>query len=430
MKRKAIEELISWKDSNSGKNFLLTGAKGVGKTYLAYDFAKAFFERTFYINFERETGAVQIFQTIDLNLLKENILRYFNKDIEALPESRLIILDELSLDTVVINALDMLRASGLFHYIIIISSQPLAEDMQESFWHKPIFPFEFDEFLLATGNEWYIETIHTHFQSDKKIPDIVHKELMSLYRLYLQIGGMPGIINEYLSLSSLVNISEQHSLMISVYHDYILKDNPEGDSLKMNQVFDSLALQLMKENKKFQFKLIRKGTTYTMYKEAIQNLVVKNYALQSKKITSEQLQHSESAFDFLQEDDANSNFKLYLPDTGLLFTKMIEEKGIHFDEYMEKALLENFVAQALHTKGYPLYFWESESMAKVDFIIRKGKDENLIPVEIFTSDNTRSKCISVLKQHCSFPYAVKISSRNFSYANDIKYIPYYAVHCL
>lgn len=427
MKRKAIEELILWKDSNSGKHLLLTGAKGVGKTYLVYDFAKAFFERTFYINFERETGAIQIFETTDVNLLKENILRYFNKDIEALPESRLIILDELRLDSIVINALNMLRESGLFHYIIIISSQPISEDTKKNFWHKMIFPFEFDEFLLATGNEWYIETIQTHFQSNKKIPDIVHKELIELYQLYLQIGGMPGIINEYLSLSSLVNISEQHSLMISAYHDYIKRDDTEGDSLKMIQVFDSLALQLMKENKKFQFKLIRKGTTYTMYKEAILNLIAKNYALQSKKLTSEQLQHPES-FDFHHNEDTNPNFKLYLPDTGLLFTKMIEEMGIHFDEYMEKALLENFVAQALHSKGYSLYFWESESMAKVDFIIRK--EQQLIPIEIFTSDNTRSKCISVLKQSCSFPYAVKISSRNFSYANNIKYIPYYAVHCL
>jgi predicted AAA+ superfamily ATPase len=90
--------------------------------------------------------------------------------------------------------------------------------------------------------------------------------------------------------------------------------------------------------------------------------------------------------------------------------------------------LENYVAQSLKAKNYLFAFWESESMAKIDFIFLRSQD--IIPVEIFEGDNTRSKSISVLKQKCSFPYAVKISSRNFEFSNQIKYVPYYAVFCL
>ena len=129
------------------------------------------------------------------------------------------------------------------------------------------------------------------------------------------------------------------------------------------------------------------------------------------------------------------NFKLYLADTGLLYTKLTEEIGKDrhaADEKLstnrKKALLENYMAQALQARGYPFAFWESDSTAKIDFII--PKEGHLLPIEIHCSDNTRSKSISVFRQKCDIPYAVKISSRNFDYFNQIKYIPYYAAFCI
>jgi predicted AAA+ superfamily ATPase len=430
LKRKVIDDLILWKNSNSGKPFLLTGAKGVGKTYVAYDFAKAFFERIFYINFERETGASVLFQASGRNDFSDRLFAYLKVKKDSLSESRIIILDELILNQKTVNLIINLKESGIFPNIITISSNPVSELIKGLFCHKQVFPLEFDEFLLATGNEWYIEAIMTHYETNKKIPEIVHKELLALHQEYMQIGGMPGIINEYLSLSSLVNVPEQHCLLISAYHDYILRDNQESEALKMNQVYDSLPLQLMKENKKFQYKLIRKGTTHSMYKDAIQKLVDHDYIIRCNKITAVQLNSvaNPNNYDDFSKDDENTNFKLFLSDTGLLYTKLAEDKGEVLNEDITKALLENFVAQSLHNKGYQLAFWESDSMAKIDFLIRK--DNQFLPIEIHSSDNTRSKSINVFKQKCDFPYAVKISSKNFEFSNQIKYVPYYAVFCL
>ena len=430
MKRKIIDQLILWKKSNNGKPILLTGAKGVGKTYLAYDFAKAFFEGIFYINFERDSSSKSLFSTSDPSKIKEQVLNYFSITMETLPKSRILILDEINFAPDVIECMNLLQKSRIFPYIVAISSNPLQSNEKAKFHSISVYPLEFDEFLRATGYEWYIETIMNHFESNQKIPEIVHTELLTLHELYLQIGGMPGMINEYQSLSSVVNIAEQHSLLISSYHDYILKDNQESDALKMNQVFDSLVLQLMKENKKFQYKLIRKGTTHAMYKDAIQCLADRNYVIMSHKIANELLQASDNTFlaSDWSNNTSNSNFKLYLPDTGMLSSKMMEEKVDFSDEDRKKALLENFVAQSLQAKGYQLAFWESDSMAKIDFIINKNQE--LIPIEIHSSDNTRSKSISVFKQKYEFPYAVKISSKNFDYSNQIKYVPYYAVFCL
>lgn len=430
MKRKIIEELIKWKEANSGKPILLTGVKGVGKTYLAYDFAKAFFGRIFYVNFEREPYNAGLFQPFEASSADEKLIEYFHLDMDAPEESRILILDEISGCTEATKLLKLLASSSLFRYVISISSYPLPIDKDCNIEVLPVYPLEFDEFLLATGNDWYIESILTHFNTDTKIPEIVHKELLALHQLYLQIGGMPGSINEYLNLSSVVNVSEQHSFLIGSYHDTIIRDNPDSDALKMNQVFDSLVLQLIKENKKFQYKLIRKGTTHSMYKDAIQKLCDNNYINKCNRISNEQLSDPSQTFrsEEWQSVEANTNFKLYLPDTGLLFTKMVEEQGFSMDQNHRKALLENYVAQSLKAKNYPFAFWESDSMAKIDFVFLKSQD--LIPIEIFESDNTRSKSISVFKQKSAFPYAVKISSRNFEFSNQIKYVPYYAVFCL
>jgi hypothetical protein len=171
---------------------------------------------------------------------------------------------------------------------------------------------------------------------------------------------MPGLVNEYLNFSDAVNVSEQHSFIVGSYHDYINRDNTDSDSLKMKQVFDSLTYQLMKDNKKFQYKIIRKGTTHAMYRDAIQKLVEQNYVIRCNKINTDQLQNPSELILLNNSCDAsNSNFKLYLPDTGLLYSKIIEEQGTNGVVNNKKALLENYVAQSLQAKNYPFVFWES-----------------------------------------------------------------------
>ena len=424
-----IDELINWKTQDSGKSVLLTGAKGVGKTYLAYDFAKAFFERIYYMNLEREPMVSSIFSSCDSEEILLQLKKHFQINLEEPIENRILILDEITFCKEALKVLKKLKLSELFHYIIFISSTPISAEFITGTKHIIIYPMEFDEFLLATSNDWYIEAIQQHYQSNTKIPEIVHKELLTLHDLYLKVGGMPGVVNEYLNFCSLINISEQHNSIIGSYHDYILRDNPNSEALKMNQVFDSLTTQLMKDNKKFQYKLIRKGTTHAMYKDAIQKLCDYNYIINCNRISNDQLLQPMETFQ--SEDwlsiEANSNFKLYLPDTGILHTKILEEQGSSLEPTHRKALLENYIAGALQTKNYPFAFWESESMAKVDFVCYK--DENLFPIEVYEDENTRSKSISILKQKCNFPYSIKISSKNFEFSNQIKFIPYYAVFC-
>ena len=430
MRRKIIDELIRWKTEDEGKQILLTGTKGVGKTYLAYDFAKAFFGGIYYMNLEREPQALALFQTGNTDQIVLSLIEYHKIDMENSIENRILILDEISYSTEVLELLKTKCLSTAFRFILCISSRPVSWEYSSYLKELRVNPLEFDEFLLATSNEWYIESIVTHFKLNRKIPEIVHKELLTLHQLYLQIGGMPAMVNEYLNLMATVNITEQHNFLIGSYHDSIVRDNPDSEALKMNQVYDSIPIQLLKENKKFQYKLIRKGTTHTMYKDAIRRLLDNHFILNCNRISSEQL--TDQVKTFQSEDwrnvELNTNFKLYLSDTGLLHTKIAEMMGDNLHSHRKKALLENYVAQTLQAKNYPFAFWESDSMAKVDFIFLK--DQTLFPIEIFETDNTRSKSISILKQKCEFPYSIKVSTKNFDFSGGVKYVPYYAVFCL
>lgn len=434
MKRTAIDKLLIWNQTSDVRPVILTGAKGVGKTYLAYDFAKSFFKQILYINFEHDKCSNELFQSKDPFCVSNLLLEYFhiNKDDYSdafINEDRILILDEISYCPAALQMLTALQFTGEFPKIIAISSNPIKKDELKLYYHIPVYPMLFNEFLVAIGSDWYIETIITHYETCKKIPDIVHKELLNLYNLYLRIGGMPGIINEYLNFNDITNISEQHSLLMGTYRNYLSLISSDSDALKMNQVLNSLPHQLMKENKKFQYKLIRKGTTHAMYKEAIQSLSDRNYIIPGYKITNNNLP---DLYTILEEDKINvdelTSFKLYLLDVGMLHSQLSRELLPPFNKSIIKALYENYIAETLQANGYPIFFWESESMAKIEFLLPKKGD--IVPVELFSDVNTRSKSISVLKQKIDFPYAIKISEKNFDYKNNVKYIPYYAAFCI
>lgn len=455
MKRKLINQLLKWKESSCIKPLLLTGAKGVGKTYLAYDFAKSFYDRSVYINFERDKEVIKFLDNIIANpekdMLQNFLINHFQ--IKENTDSILVILDEISyypnydkliqtlLDTKIfasIIAVTSIAISSKAISTIAISSTAVSNDNQESVITEPfvqlqLFPLDFEEFLIAAGIEWYIEVIREHYISNKKIPDIVHKELLSIFELYLQLGGMPHAVNEYIGTGEVFNVSEQHEMLIHSYLGMAAKLKSESEILKINQIISTIEKQLLKENKKFLYTLIRKGATYGLYAEAIEYLSNSFYGLKSYKLADITLENylSDAYEVSLEPDDAentkNCSFKFYMLDVGLLNTILKSKENP--EEAIKKALYENFAAQSLLANGYPLYFWESNSQAKLDFVILK--DNQMIPVEVRTNENTRSKNVSIFRsKFTNVTESIKVSTRNFEFSNQVKYVPIYAMFCI
>lgn len=416
MKRNLIQNLMEWKDYKDRPPFLLTGRKGTGKTYLSYDFVKSFFDNYIYINFETSPGMRSLFSNMTERSgagVLQRLSTWFEIPEELLP-SIPIIFDEITFCPELVELFLHLAAEMDFEGLCILLVTSYEDELPKAFCEaysgfcRELRGLEFDEFLIASGNDWYIDVIRGHYTAGEKIPEIVHNELLTLFEEYLIVGGMPAAVNEYLNMGSTINIPEQHRLLQGGCYAEIARKYPDGEALKMRQVYEIAADQLLKENRKFQYRMLRKGATSKLYEPAIDALTRNGY------------------LNLCPKEEGEGQFKLYFPDAGMLHSQ--KPDNIWEEENARKALLENYVLNALENAGYDPTFWESASSAKVDFLIRK--DGAVIPIEVRPGDHTRTKSLDVYKKQYECPYAIRISSRNFEKRENIISIPYYAVFCL
>ena len=423
MKRTLIHKLLEWKQATQKKPILLTGTRGVGKTYLAFDFAKAYYGESIYINFEREPYLYNIFSINDSSSIRDSLNTYFHLSESSNPI--LLILDEISACSNILNVIDMVsKATDSYHILTISSIFEELYGINDIFIQIQLYPLDFEEFLIATGNNWYIEVIRLHFELNKKLPAIVHQELLTLFEDYLQVGGMPSAVNEFINTETKYNVSEQHRILMNSYLSDVNQHNIDGDALKVRQVFSIIDKQLIKDNHKFQYTLIRKGATYAIYSDALKYIQATFFGILCNKLADVSSNLNPSSL----INEMQLVFKLYMPDVGMLYST-IRTSHEAISEQIRKGIMENYVAQSLTSKGYHLNFWESSSQAKIDFIIIKG--QQIIPIEVKTNDSTRSKNISVFKTKCShMTDSIKISTKNFEYSNNVKYVPIYAVFCI
>lgn len=423
MKRNAINELIHWKEQESNIPLFITGIKGSGKTFLALDFAKNFFEGYIYINFETNFHLRELFLS-GATLKEKSFLNIISEEFEIPTEllpNVLIVFDEVSFVIHEINYfINYSRANlEILPNIIMISSIGDTKPLDFIYKHIRLFPLDFGEFLDAIGSKWYAEVIEGHFANHKKIPGIVHDELLELFDDYLTVGGMPGAINDYLTNNSFDNIPEIHIRTYDSIINFLSKNSFESDALKIKQIAEVLPAQFMKDNKKFQFNYIRKGVTRNLYKSAVDKLVCSGFTIQSKP--------------YGETDD--SAYKLYCYDSGTLKSLLessnysnITDTSKKTANISERIFYENYIAQILCSKNKTFGFWESSSSAHLEFILNDG--ENVVPIEIKTANNSKSKSMSVYIEKNNPTYSIRISHKNFEFSNGISNIPYYAIYCI
>ena len=426
-----MKDLIAWKSKVNRLPLILYGARQVGKTYILKEFAQKYYSDYVYINFEQMTFAKEIFEK---ELFPDKIIFQLEMYLKTsiIPEQTLIILDEIQVCERALTSLKYF-AEQADDYNVVAAGSLLGVAINREKYSFPVgkiemlnlFPLDFEEFLWELNGKSLSENIRKNVLSGEPLPTFMHEEALELYRTYLVTGGMPAAILDYSKNRNFENVRQIQENIINSYISDMAKYASASETAKIRIAYDSLPAQLAKENKKFQFKLLKKGASVSNFGVALDWLELAKIIIKCKKV--EQIKKPLEGYIDL------SSFKLYMGDIGLLTYKaglMPEDLMTNSNEISEYrgGLTENYVAQALLTNKYALYYWESEGKAEIDFVILR--DNKIIPVEVKSNDNVRARSLSVFCQRFEPEYSIRISTKNIGVENNIRSIPLYAAFCI
>lgn len=428
MKRKIYNNLLNWKENSIETPLMIIGARQIGKTYIINEFCKNEFENYIYINLLDNPKIVDLFeQPISTEEKFTKMQWILNTNIDL--EKTIIFFDEIQLSEKLISNLKYFCESEK-PYKIICAGSLLGVKINRFHTSFPVgkvkmetmYPMDFEEFLMATSNQGLIDEIYECYEKMTPIISILHEKLLGLYRLYLCIGGMPQAVQNIINVNQNIfdfdkkiieNIIQSY---LNDMNQYIINNTEKS---KIEAIYKSIPNQLGNTSNKFQYAKINSSARSRDYESAMQWLISSTMIYKCNLLKSVQIPPKAYADE--------EYFKLYLSDVGLLTSLLeIQYNDILLDNsFLYKGnIAENYVAQTLVRNGISLYYWKSNSDAEIDFILYN--QDGLIPIEVKASDNTKSKSLKTYMDKYKPKYAIRLSSKNFGYENNIKSVPLYA----
>ncbi|GHT16015.1 ATPase [Bacteroidia bacterium] len=434
MQRKIAAELLAWKNSKNRMPLILNGARQVGKTYIIEEFGNEHFESFVYLNMELED---ELRDFLDKTIDPRKIIQYLesSKHKEITAGKTLIFFDEIQASERALTSLKYFCEETPEYHVVAAGSLlgvAVAMKHREKFSFPVgkvnemyLLPLDFEEFLWAMRKEKLIEEIKLHYAENTPMDDFWHKNALQMYKIYSVVGGMPKAVKTFIETESYVKVQFAQN---EIYNEYIADTAKYADpatSIKIRACYDSIPAQLAKENHKFQYKMVQKGGTATIFGVSLEWLKFAGIALKCQKITQGEIPIA--VYQYFPD------FKLYMGDVGMLTLKsqipvqMLLAENNEANTFLG-AFTENYVAQAFTANRKPLFYWTNDNQGEVDFVLQE--DINVVPVEVKRGINTRSRSLTMFMKKYNCPYAIRISQKNFGFENNIKSVPLYAVFCV
>lgn len=434
MKREIMQDLLKWQETKEKKPLMILGARQVGKTYIINEFCQKYYENYIAINLLERTDIVLLYNNELSSEEKFQRLKVLiNFDLEK--ENTILFIDEIQESESLIADLKFFCEKHP-NINIICAGSLLGVRLKRSHFSFPVgkvqmltlYPMNFLEFLWAFNEDLLIKEIKKAFNNNKPMDNTIHEKALNYYRLYLITGGMPESIKSMLNVEKDVikyDTSILKNIMESYFKDmdkYVLSNS---EALKIERIYSSIPAQLANEANKFQFAKITAGAKSREYMSSLDWLLASNMVHLSFLVSLPEIPLK----GFIKEE----NFKLYLNDVGIL-NQMLEIKtaDILMDNISlyKGVIAENFVATELTSMNYSLYYWQSNGIAEVDFLLYTK--DGIIPLEVKADDTVQSKSLYTYKEKYHPKYSIRMSMRNFGFDKEknIKSIPLYASFCL
>lgn len=262
MKRKIYDELLEWKEKGMQKPLMVIGARQIGKTYIIKEFCKKKFKNYIYINLFEQTEIIKIFdEEISTEEKFKRMKIYLDKDIDL--KNTIIFFDEVQESEEIISSLKYFNESSE-PYKIICAGSLLGVKLKRMKKAFPVgkvkiinmYPMDFEEFLLANGNEELINEIKKCYTNLEPMSDVLHRKALELYKLYLCIGGMPEAVKNLVTNNK--DILKFDSTIISDIIESYLNDmtkyvENKAETVKIENIYKSVPAQLGNMSNKFQY---------------------------------------------------------------------------------------------------------------------------------------------------------------------------------
>lgn len=445
LRRKAYGKLLEWKKRSCGETaMLIEGARRVGKSYLALQFASKEYESFLYIDFAN---------------LKDNVLDVFESDktdfdtffmklgliygVKLVKRKSCVVFDEVQMYPPARQLVKYLVADGRYDYIETGSLIGIRQNIENIVIpseeeRMSLCPFDFEEFLDAMGEELLAEYIWECFQNKRAMGEALHRKAMNLFRQYMIVGGMPQAIVKYVESKDLQSVNAVKQRILQLYREDIVKF-ARGYESRVRAIFDEIPAQLTKHEKKFILSSLGKNARMREYEDSFV------WLSESKVVNHCYLSTEPSVGMYLNTE--RTSMKCYMGDTGLLITQacdtgtVIEEevlKAIMFDRVgiNEGMFMENVVAQMLVASGHRLFFYSKSDKGdfhnniEIDFLIREGK--KICPVEVKSDSYKKHTSLDRMAEK----YSSRLGNSYIVYTKDLKKtegivcIPVYMAGCL
>lgn len=426
MKRKVTQQLIEWKNSHSRKPLILNGARQVGKTFILREFGRENYKNVVYVNLESNSTVASMFND---DISPSKLIKYLETETKEhiLPGETLVILDEIqSCERAVTSLKYFCEEAPEYHIAAAGSLLGVAINRNQTSFPVGkvnvirLYPLDFEEFLTATGNDLLIDQITECYNSILPMNEALHKRALDLYHDYLIVGGMPEAVKSFIETNSYIDSGLIQSSIIDNYTADMAKYATSSETVKIRACYNSIPAQLAKDNKKFQYKVVQKGGSSTIFGASLEWLSQAGVILKCQRADQGTMP--------LPVYADQTSFKIYMSDVGLLVNKsqmsvstiVTGESSIFMG-----AVTENYIAQQLAAKNYQLYYWTtSNSQAELDFVLQK--DDRIYALEVKKGEHVRSRSLSVFRQKYSPDYAIRLSQKNFGRTEDVISVPLYA----
>lgn len=443
-KRKIYDDLLRWKNRSNGRSALLIeGARRVGKTSIAEEFARNEFPAYTIVDFSKEDkDVIEAFNSI------AKIDKFFQQlfvalGIRTLPKGSLIIFDEVQCCPRARQAIKALVEDRRYFYIETGSLISIKENVVDILIPSEeesiqMYPMDYEEFLWACGTNLEAETIREYYENNENFPDSFHDLLMKNFRTYLAVGGMPSVVSAYVERKDFYEIDDEKKQILQLYENDLTKIDAKYGTI-CSLIYKFIPKMLSHQSKRFILSSINERADSVKIANTMEKLI-------QSKLVIPVYRCSDPTGGFVLTKDLNA-FKLYFNDVGL-FTSIVYANNKKSEDIYKKLifddlnvnlgmLCENYVAQVLLTKGYEPYYYSwikrdngNIRFYEIDFIISEGY--KTIPIEVKSGKIESLASLDEFKKKYSkyIKLSYVVYQKQLKTKDNNLYIPFYSLFAL